>query len=152
MGRRRVIVESPFAGDVKRNQAYLSACLRDCLMRGEAPFASHAIYTRDGVLDDTVPEERKHGIEAGFDWRDAAHATVVYADFGVSGGMRAGIEHAKKIGHAIEWRYLYQEETACGFRWRPKGESSVVQCDLQRDHDGDHVHHTALRCPQQAER
>ena len=103
---RRVIIESPFAGDVDRNLRYLRACIRDCLLRGEAPFASHAIYTQAGVLDDEVPKERQHGIEAGFAWRETADATVVYTDLGMSRGMRFGIEHAESIGHPIEYRTL----------------------------------------------
>lgn len=46
---RLVIIESPFAGDVVRNLRYLRACMRDCLRRGEAPYASHALYTQPGV-------------------------------------------------------------------------------------------------------
>lgn len=103
---RRVIVESPYAGDVELNTRYVRACLRDCLLRGEAPFASHAIYTQLGVLRDELPEERKHGIAAGFAWRGAADATVVYMDLGVSDGMRHGVAHADKIGHPIEYRRL----------------------------------------------
>jgi hypothetical protein len=103
---RLVIIESPFAGYVDRNLRYLRACIRDCLLRGEAPFASHAIYTQAGVLDDDVPEERRHGIEAGFAWREKADATVVYTDLGTSIGMRYGIEHAKSIGHPVEYRTL----------------------------------------------
>ena len=53
-----VIVESPYAGDVERNERYARACIRDCLLRGEAPFASHLLYTQAGVLDDTIKEER----------------------------------------------------------------------------------------------
>lgn len=49
---RRVIIESPYAGNVEANATYLRRCLRDSLLRGEAPFASHAIYTLPGVLDD----------------------------------------------------------------------------------------------------
>jgi hypothetical protein len=103
---RRVIVESPFAGDIERNRRYLNACLRDCLMRGEAPFASHAIYTRDGVLRDEIAEERGLGIQAGFEWRRSAEATVVYTDLGTSLGMLAGIRHAESIGHPVEYRTL----------------------------------------------
>jgi hypothetical protein len=100
------IVESPFAGDVERNLRYLRAALRDCLLRGEAPFASHALYTQPGVLDDNEPGERALGIEAGFAFRRAATKTVVYGDLGVSRGMQLGIDHAKKIGHVIEMRSL----------------------------------------------
>ena len=102
---RLVIVESPFAGDVATNRAYAVACVRDCLLRGEAPFASHLLYTE--ALDDTEPSEREHGITAGFAWRARAAATVVYTDRGISGGMQRGIEHARTLnGHAIEYRSL----------------------------------------------
>lgn len=65
---RKVVVESPYAGNVERNLAYARACLHDCLLRGEAPIASHLLYTQPGVLDDDRPEERKLGIEAGLVW------------------------------------------------------------------------------------
>lgn len=107
---KRVIVESPYAGDVELNLRYLRACLADCLKRGEAPFASHAIYTQPGVLDDTKPEERDLGIRAGFAWRTMADATVVYTDLGMSRGMIAGLKDAQRCddagGHAIEFREL----------------------------------------------
>lgn len=103
---KRVIVESPYAGDVEKNLRYVRACMRDCLLRNEAPFASHAIYTQAGVLDDLVPEERSHGINAGFAWREAADLTVVYTDLGTSRGMEYGIAHAKELGHPIEYRTL----------------------------------------------
>jgi hypothetical protein len=103
---RRVIIESPYAGDVEGNVVYLRACLRDCLMRGEAPFASHAIYTQQGVLRDEVPAEREHGIQAGFAWRQAAELIVVYTDRGISRGMQYGISHALEHGMPIEYREL----------------------------------------------
>jgi hypothetical protein len=46
---RRVVIESPYAGDVGLNLLYLRACLADSLSRGEAPYASHAIYTQPGA-------------------------------------------------------------------------------------------------------
>lgn len=101
-----VILESPYAGDVDRNVRYARACMRDCLRRGEAPYASHLLYTQQGVLMDEYPDERKLGIEAGFAWRSVAEKTVVYMDEGISGGMQQGIEHARKAGHVIEYRSL----------------------------------------------
>lgn len=106
----RVIIESPCAaasaGGLDRNLRYLRAALADCLQRGEAPFASHALYTQPGVLRDEDPAERATGIAAGFAWRPVAERTVVYGDLGISGGMRAGIEHAGSIGQPVEWRSL----------------------------------------------
>lgn len=101
-----VILESPYAGNVELHLAYLRACMRDCLMRGEAPFASHGLYAQPGVLDDTQPAERALGIDAGFVWRPFAARTVVYIDFGISSGMRAGIADAEWHRQLIEYRQL----------------------------------------------
>lgn len=101
-----VIVESPFAGDVETNVRYARAAIRDCLLRGEAPYASHLLYTQEGVLDDDIPSEREHGIQAGFAWRQASEKTVVYNDLGISRGMQYGIDHALAAGHPIEYRSL----------------------------------------------
>jgi len=103
---RRVILESPYAGDVEANVTYARRALRDCLKRGEAPIASHLLYTQEGVLDDTKPDERSLGIEAGLAWGAEAAATVVYADRGISTGMSYGIRRAVREGRAVEYRYL----------------------------------------------
>lgn len=110
-----VIVESPYAGHVQRNEKYARACLADCLTRGEAPFASHLLYTQPGVLDDTKPDERAKGIAAGFAWRRVAERTIVYTDLGISRGMIAGIKDAQREvdggDHVIEYRELGGEWT-----------------------------------------
>jgi hypothetical protein len=101
-----VIVESPFAGDVERNLRYLRAVMRDCLLRGEAPFASHALYTQPGVLNDNDAPERALGIRAGLAWGEMADKTVVYTDLGISAGMQQGIDRARKDGRRVEHRAL----------------------------------------------
>lgn len=98
----RVVIESPHAGDVAKNNAYLLLAMRDALQRGEAPFASHALYTL--VLDDTVPSERDAGIAAGFSWAASADLVAVYTDLGVSDGMRLGIAIHQARGIPIEYR------------------------------------------------
>lgn len=103
---RLVIIESPYAGDIEANVEYARKCVRDSLMRGEAPIASHLLYTQPGVLRDEVPEERKQGIHAGLAWRKAADATVVYTDRGISQGMQFGIETASADGIRIEYRKI----------------------------------------------
>lgn len=133
---RRVIIESPYAPqtplepalqheggashtncrrcmrderrkwELARNLRYLRACLRDSMMRGEAPFASHAIYTQEGVMRDDLPHERKQSIEAGYAWWAGADAIIVYTDLGLSSGMHAAIERAKGREVALEMRQL----------------------------------------------
>ena len=119
-----VIIESPFAGkgdtdeerakNTERNKRYLARCVRDCVLRGESPYASHRMLT--SALDDMNPDERKLGIEAGFAWREKAAKTVVYTDHGVSRGMDLGIAHAEKlalfVAHTIEYRSIGAEPDA----------------------------------------
>jgi hypothetical protein len=103
---RLVIVESPYAGDVELNVAYARAALKDCLARGEAPLASHLLYTQPGVLDDNVLEERKKGIEAGLAWAIHAECSVIYEDPGISNGMAFGIQRALSEGRFVEYRKI----------------------------------------------
>lgn len=108
--RVAVVVESPFMAPtpegIERNLAYARAAMRDCLLRGEAPFASHLLYTQPGVLDDSDPDERALGIEAGLALVDEVDKTVVYGDLGISRGMEMGIERAQSRGRPVEFRSL----------------------------------------------
>jgi hypothetical protein len=112
MSERRplVIIESPFAAStpegVAANVEYARRCVRDSLMRGEAPIASHLLYTQPGILDDNVPAERQLGIDAGLAWRRVADRSVVYTDRGISKGMRYGIDAALRAGVPVEYRRL----------------------------------------------
>ena len=101
-----VIIESPFAGNVKKNLSYVRAAMRDCLARNESPYASHALLTQDGVLNDDIPAERQWGIDAGLALGAKLDKTVVYTDLGLSKGMKYGIENAKKANRPIEFRTL----------------------------------------------
>jgi len=111
-----VILESPFKGVGKtdaerkasqnRNVKYARACMRDCLLREEAPYASHLLYTQPGVLDDAVALERLMGMEAGFAWGGPSAYVVVYCDLGISDGMRKGIARAEGQGREVFMRTL----------------------------------------------
>jgi hypothetical protein len=105
----RVIVESPFAGGFA-NVKYSRECIRDCLDRGESPFASHLLYTQKGVLNDTVPDERRKGIEAANGWLTVADFVAVYMDLGVTRGMLIGVMKAARNGKPIHLRWLREEE------------------------------------------
>jgi len=102
-----VIIESPYAGngdDVERNTKYLGRVLRDSIMRGERPFASHAMYTL--ALNDNDPDERKLGMELGWQFLPSADLVAVYADLGISNGMRRGMERAILQGVPVEERTI----------------------------------------------
>lgn len=99
---KRVIIESPFAGDRKTNLNYLGAAIRDCINRGESPYASHGLIPLG--LDDNDPRERDLGIRAGFEWRQVGESTLVYADFGISTGMGYGVKDAEEKDRPVFYR------------------------------------------------
>lgn len=114
---RPVLLESPYAGDVRTNVRYAEACLFDSLARGEAPMAGHLLYTR--VLDDGVPEQRQRGLGAHLAWVACVEAVVVYIDRGISSGMRQAIECAWDESTPVEYRKL-------GARWETAPQSENV--------------------------
>jgi hypothetical protein len=119
MNMKLVIIESPYAAHGVRpwwrplwlerylNVRYARACVRHSLAVGEAPIASHLLYTQPGILDDDVAYERAWGIDAGLAWRKVADMSVVYIDRGISQGMKYGIGAARAAGRRVEFRSLY---------------------------------------------
>ena len=101
---RRVVIESPFAGDIEANKEYLKRAVLDCLVRGESPYASHGFFTH--FLDDADPAQRRAGIMAGLEWSKAAEAVVYYLDRGMSDGMRFALEKHTQAARTIEARLL----------------------------------------------
>lgn len=104
---KRVIIESPYAGDVERNLTYARNCIAHSLSLGESPIASHLLYTQPGILDDKIPSQRKLGIAAGLAWLGVAEDHVFYTDLGWSGGMLAAKEDAENHGMVITERKIY---------------------------------------------
>lgn len=99
--------EAVLERDLAMNKRYARAAMRDALKNhGEAPSASHLLYTQEGVLDDNDPEERAMGIDAGLAFRKAAVRSAVYLDRGISGGMIYGIKAAIADGKPVVGRYL----------------------------------------------
>ena len=113
---RLVIIESPYSAHfpdgswdqatADRNLQYAREAMADCFKRGEAPFASHLLYTQPGVLNDRIKEERQQGMEAGFKWGQVSDATVVYIDLGMSNGMTEGMKVARLRNRPVEIRRL----------------------------------------------
>lgn len=105
-----VIIESPYAategGTVADHETYARRAMVDSLARGEAPYASHLLYTQPGVLDDTDPAQRRQGITAGFAWGALADVVAVYVDYGLTLGMDAGVRRARLAGQVVEYRTI----------------------------------------------
>lgn len=83
------IIESPYAGDVARNKAYLQRCILWCIAHGMTPYASHQMLTE--ALDDMSPEERELGLSAGWAMTEAligiGAKVLFFTDHGWSPGM-----------------------------------------------------------------
>jgi len=105
---RLVVVESPWkatdAYSLEQHKTYLEYALQDCFKRGEAPFASHGLYTF--ILDDDCLPERLQGIEAGLLWGQHCDFVASYRDMGLSEGMRQAEEYWGKLGKRIERRTI----------------------------------------------
>ena len=121
-----VILESPYAGDIEANVEYARRAVRHSLSLGEAPIASHLLYTQPGILNDADPDERQWGIDAGLAWRTVAQASVVYTDRGISRGMQYGIDHAKAAGLPIL-------ERSIGHNWVPAPAMTDIKAEMIDD-------------------
>lgn len=90
------VIESPYAGNIDGNTAYLQDCIRWCVAHGYTPYASHQMLT--SALHDNDDAQRQQGIAAGI---AMAHALAgigapwfFFADLGWSMGMRAALSVA----------------------------------------------------------
>ena len=101
-----VVIESPYAGNIEENVMYARECMRDSLMRGEFPLASHLLYTQDKILNDDNPSERALGIKAGFEWGLYADKVAMYVDNGISKGMEQAEDYWRGRGKVIEIRRI----------------------------------------------
>lgn len=137
---RRVIIESPYAGDIEANTEYLKACVLDSLNRSESPYASHAFFPQ--FLDDDNPAERKIGIDAGLAWSIAAETVVYYVDKGMSAGMLYALERHCQRNADIDVRQLSDPGGPLKFHytnWR--GESSNRRAVFKRFYWGRTKYH-----------
>lgn len=121
--RPLTIIESPFAGDspvtISRHVRYARLAMADSISRGEAPLASHLLYTQDNILNDLIPEEREIGITCGYAWMSVAERVAIYTDFGHSPGMLLAVMAAKSLNLPVEYRQLPSHVFASNFSLNP---------------------------------
>lgn len=99
---RRIIIESPYAGDIEHNLAYLDLCIQDAVSRGETPYASHKVLP--GALSEAT--QREVGIACGYEWWGAADEVVFYTDLGWSPGMYKALYRAQDLAMPYTIRTL----------------------------------------------
>lgn len=139
---RRVILESPYAGQVFENVTYARRCARDCARRGESVLASHLLYPQ--FLDDNDPEERALGIALGLAWRPLAEYSVFYTDRGWSRGMLAAYRSAFSEGHGVVLRALD------GPVLKPPDEPDMpwcLLCQCYHHENAPHIEPSEMRAP-----
>ena len=105
--QKKVVLESPLAGNFLENKRYALWCSYDLYLRGEAVFASHLLFTQ--FLDDKRPEHRSFGIESGFLWASDVGLVAFYMDRGLSPGMEKAMIFWKNKSVDIVARYLPQD-------------------------------------------
>jgi hypothetical protein len=102
--RAAVILCSPYAGDVEGNVSFAKQAMLDSIKRGEAPLASHLLYTQ--VLDDRAKDERAAGLAMEQSWLVSAARVVVYYERGISRGMAEAVNAAERMRIPVEYRAI----------------------------------------------
>lgn len=89
---KRIVLESPLAGDVVRNVRFALFCMRATRLNGLDPIASHLLGP--WFLDDGNASERALGMSSEWVWLpDVPH--WFFLDLGTSRGMAAAIERCQ---------------------------------------------------------
>jgi len=135
-----VFICSPFAGDTERNTAIARQLCKQAIREGYAPFAPHLLYPQ--FLDDSVPEERALGIRLGHEFMSTCGQIWLYADAGITDGMRQDIVEAiclripvriarLQVGsHSLPprinfpGRFTQRKGTLAPYPWSDKGNSA----------------------------
>jgi hypothetical protein len=103
--KKLVCIESPWR-NFALARPYLSACIRDAVMRGEVPIASHAMFCVASDFNDEVDADRALGLTAARVMIQNCQLVAVYCDHGISEGMRRAMEFAFSINKPVETRRI----------------------------------------------
>jgi hypothetical protein len=114
------VIESPLSGDFIRNKRYAVLCCQYCLLELKMiPYASHLFFPQ--FLDDTNIEHRKIGIEAGFGFARKAEYRLFFIDFGMSNGMKLGLEDANDNNQIVKYHTLPESYMKVLYSSKPIG-------------------------------
>ena len=94
-----IYVASAYAGDVKENSERAKRYCVHVINEGGVPIAPHLLFTQ--FLDDSVPHERKLGLDLGLELLEHCGEVWVFGD--ISEGMKREIEKAEELNKPIRW-------------------------------------------------
>lgn len=100
--KKLVFICSPLRGDYIENQNRAREYCREAIMAGYIPIAPHLYFTQ--FLDDSMELERSLGIDCGIALLDKCGEIWIFAEKGISNGMKTEIEHAKQKSIELVWR------------------------------------------------
>lgn len=108
-----IYICSPYRADddaiLQRNIEYARELTRGVLLQGGVPVATHLYMTQ--CLEESVEEERNTGLAAGREILRRCDAVFVGAKYGISSGMKAEIELAKKNNIPVVFNKVMREAT-----------------------------------------
>lgn len=105
----KVIIETPYAGNIEYNSEFTKACVRDSLINhNENPQCLHLIYPK--IINDEDTSERSLGLGRSFAIHKKANRKIYYLDRGFTEGMREGFVHAIDNGIPVEFRCLSKDK------------------------------------------
>lgn len=94
-----VYICSPYRGKTRRNIEYAQTIVKSVLAREWAPICPHLYLPQ--VLDDSKPEERERALRVGLELLRQCDFVVVGNLYGISEGMKAEIDEARRLGLLI---------------------------------------------------
>lgn len=116
----RLIIESPYAGDVDTNVAFCRNICHFAVLNGYSPYASHLFFTQ--FLDDNDLDERKLGIDAGLAWSEGVK--VVWFCHREGEPLSNGMQYAAK-------RHLAAKRTCLDCTFSHDGTQLLSSKDLK---------------------
>jgi hypothetical protein len=108
----RVLLETPTSGnrDPEIYERFAKACIRDSVLRKEAPLSVFLLYKQSGILYEENPGEKALGKLAASEWNKLCTKIIVYKDLGVTKEMQRTIDDAIKEDYIVEYRILNDPE------------------------------------------
>jgi hypothetical protein len=103
-----VLLETPCSGNEHPifYERYAKACIRDSLLRNEAPLSAFLLYKQSGILNNFISSEQILGRLAQSEWSKFCKKIIVYKDLGLTKEMQINIDSAVASNKIVEYRIL----------------------------------------------